>query len=269
MPNRQLRQPDRVIQLARNRRVVLPDAFYDVIPENLRSAAFTISKIDQITEIRTVFASLNRAIEEGTSFTEWKDTVDVNSFGALSNARKQLVYRMHTQVAYNQGRISFAEENKDLLPYFRYQAVLDERTRESHQILHGLTRPQDDPIWDDRIPPLGFNCRCQINGISRAVAQRGGTKRDTSAGPGTGRGLTPPSQVEQLSRIAGPDTGFRGIQREPAGTLRKLTNFMRRRTRTLPDVIRTVLTSELLLRTARSQTWFQRNAELFRRPDEI
>lgn len=42
----------------------------------------------------------------------------------------------------------------------RYDTVGDERVRQEHAELDGITRPQNDPFWDDHYPPLDWNCRC-------------------------------------------------------------------------------------------------------------
>jgi SPP1 gp7 family putative phage head morphogenesis protein len=42
----------------------------------------------------------------------------------------------------------------------RYDTVGDDRVREEHVALDGITRPVNDPFWDDHYPPLDWNCRC-------------------------------------------------------------------------------------------------------------
>ena len=54
------------------------------------------------------------------------------------------------------------EEDKDILPMLRYQTVGDERVRQDHRPLDGVTRPVDDPFWDTYYPPNGWRCRCEV-----------------------------------------------------------------------------------------------------------
>jgi SPP1 gp7 family putative phage head morphogenesis protein len=54
------------------------------------------------------------------------------------------------------------EEDKDILPMLKYQTVGDERVREDHRPLDGVTRPVDDPFWDTYYPPNGWRCRCEV-----------------------------------------------------------------------------------------------------------
>jgi len=55
------------------------------------------------------------------------------------------------------------EEDKDVLPFLTYSTVGDERVRESHRPLDGVTRPVDDPFWDTYYPPNGWRCRCDVD----------------------------------------------------------------------------------------------------------
>jgi SPP1 gp7 family putative phage head morphogenesis protein len=50
--------------------------------------------------------------------------------------------------------------NKDVLPYLQYKTQNDSLVRQSHMQLHNITRPLDDPFWDEFFPPNGWRCRC-------------------------------------------------------------------------------------------------------------
>jgi SPP1 gp7 family putative phage head morphogenesis protein len=54
------------------------------------------------------------------------------------------------------------EENADTLPLLRYVTVGDDRVRDEHAEMDGITLPVDDPFWDTNYPPNGFNCRCAV-----------------------------------------------------------------------------------------------------------
>ncbi|MDO7877366.1 DUF935 family protein [Hymenobacter sp. ASUV-10] len=47
----------------------------------------------------------------------------------------------------------------------RYDTAGDDRVREEHQDLDGITRAQDDPFWDDHYPPLDWACRCSVTEV--------------------------------------------------------------------------------------------------------
>lgn len=50
---------------------------------------------------------------------------------------------------------------KEIIWGFRYVTVGDDRVREEHLVLDGVTLPKDDPFWNRFFPPNGWNCRCQ------------------------------------------------------------------------------------------------------------
>lgn len=54
------------------------------------------------------------------------------------------------------------EEMSDVLPWLTFHAIRDERTRDSHAALDGLTYRANDPIWQKIFPPLDYNCRCFV-----------------------------------------------------------------------------------------------------------
>lgn len=54
------------------------------------------------------------------------------------------------------------EKQKDVLPYLRYSAVLDENTSDICAPLNDLVAPVDDPIWSTVAPLNHFNCRCVL-----------------------------------------------------------------------------------------------------------
>jgi SPP1 gp7 family putative phage head morphogenesis protein len=72
--------------------------------------------------------------------------------------------RTQTQVTY--GAAKFREEQQDyiqdILWGYRYSTVGDNRVREEHARLEGVTLPKDDPFWLRFYPPNGWSCRCQV-----------------------------------------------------------------------------------------------------------
>lgn len=42
----------------------------------------------------------------------------------------------------------------------QYRTAQDDRVREDHAVLHGITLPPSDPFWGKYMPPNGWNCRC-------------------------------------------------------------------------------------------------------------
>lgn len=99
----------------------------------------------------------------------------------LTRARLETVYRTNMQSAYMAGRWQELQDNKAQMPYLQYTAVMDNRTRPRHRMLHGLIYHIDDAFWDSFYPPNGFNCRCTVTAYSaRDLARRGLAVNDSS-----------------------------------------------------------------------------------------
>lgn len=54
----------------------------------------------------------------------------------------------------------FAADGDDFL--LQYRTAKDERVREQHRLLDGITLPPSDKFWDEYYVPLGWNCRCSV-----------------------------------------------------------------------------------------------------------
>lgn len=54
----------------------------------------------------------------------------------------------------------FAADGDDFL--LQYRTAKDEKVREQHRILDGITLPPSDKFWDEYYVPLGWNCRCSV-----------------------------------------------------------------------------------------------------------
>jgi len=46
--------------------------------------------------------------------------------------------------------------------YLQYRTANDDKVRDSHQALHNITLPKNDPFWDLFFPPNGWRCRCTV-----------------------------------------------------------------------------------------------------------
>lgn len=49
----------------------------------------------------------------------------------------------------------------------QYRTAGDERVREAHAALDGVTLPPSDKFWNKYLPPNGWNCRCQVVQVLR------------------------------------------------------------------------------------------------------
>jgi len=117
-----------------------------------------------------------------------------------SPARLKLIYRQNMQTAYMAGRYKQMLENADTRPWWRYTAVLDQRTRPSHAALDGKTFRYDDPFWGGLYPPNGWNCRCRVVALSDLGLAREGVT------PESGEDRMRTRDVELVDRRTGEAT---------------------------------------------------------------
>lgn len=237
---------DQIINQATRRVGTLPDVFYQEIPEDLRGIAFTISGIERMSTIESVLESLNKAFEGNMTFEEWQENFNVDGIAALSDARKETVYRTFMTTEYNRGRVEVGVDETNDLDWLLYQAILDDRTRPNHAANDGITRPVDDEFWETNLPPLGFNCRCFVLNVGKQDAE-----------------ITPKSKLsaEKLE----PDDGWAYNKIDPT---RSLTNYYRGKAEIFTRTLRQASTNRLLLRDQDTEIWFEKHKKEFTKPEE-
>ena len=52
--------------------------------------------------------------------------------------------------------------NSEALPFLKYRAVIDGKTRATHKTMNGIIKRWDDSFWKSFYPPNGWNCRCSV-----------------------------------------------------------------------------------------------------------
>lgn len=157
------------------------------------ASAFTVAKVARIDLLREIHVSLLDAMVTGQSFDAWKAdlqprlaaagwwgrVVDPDLTGTeqpvmIGPRRLRTIYDTNLRMARATalwGRIWAA---RDLLPYLRYSAVMDGRTRPLHRAWHNVVLPVEHPWWQTHFPPNGWNCRCTVVQLSeRDLARRG------------------------------------------------------------------------------------------------
>lgn len=81
-----------------------------------------------------------------------------------SKSQLETIFRTQTQIAFAAGKYRAERETdyiKDALWGYKYVTTGDDRVRQSHRVLDGVTLPKEHPFWEMFYPPNGWNCRCQ------------------------------------------------------------------------------------------------------------
>lgn len=163
----------------------------------LHRRSFTVAKAmeqDILADIRT---AVDRAIADGETFEAFAEelepllvrrgwwgrqpmldplTGETRIVQLGSRHRLRTIFDTNLRTSYGAGRWDRIEELKDRMPYLRYVAVLDDRTREEHRAWHGIVLPADHPFWNTHYPPNGWRCRCITQQLGEDDLERYGYK---------------------------------------------------------------------------------------------
>jgi SPP1 gp7 family putative phage head morphogenesis protein len=147
------------------------------------SRAFTVSRVARIDILEAIRTSLDQAMRDGVPFEQWKTNLVAElvkkgwwSDSNLAPRRLRTIYDTNLRTARASALWQRVQANKELLPFLRYSAVMDRRTRPLHRAWHGTILPVDHPFWRTHFPPNGWNCRCTVIQLSQRDLDRRGWK---------------------------------------------------------------------------------------------
>lgn len=192
--------------------------------------AFTVAKAMSADVLETIRAEVDKALADGRTLAQFraeltpllqkmgwwgrKRMIDpatglAKTVQLGSPRRLKIIYDMNMRMARAAGLWSKIQRTKDALPYLRYTAVMDDRTRPEHAEWHGTILPVDDPWWDTHYPPCGWNCRCTVIQIDAGtIADRGWEVSSSPPPEGKPAPWTNPRTGEVVDVPAGIDPGF-------------------------------------------------------------
>ena len=188
---------------------------------------FTFAKAARLDVLQAVRAEVDRAIAEGLTLRQFtaelkprlqklgwwgeREMVDPRTGRArvvqVGPRRLATIFDTNIRMAHARGRWERIQATKEDLPWLRYVATLDSRTRPDHARWHGTVLPVDDPWWSAHYPPNGWRCRCTVQQLSQADLGRRG--RAPTARPGGGTREWVNRRTGEVSRVpVGIDPGF-------------------------------------------------------------
>mgnify|MGYP000418634557 CR=1 FL=1 len=188
--------PTEAIRFFRSKGLATGFDWQDVWQEE-HARAFTVAKAMQREVLEDIRAALDDALAEGRTLDQFRDeltpvlqargwwgrqdmedplTGEVRAVQLGSPRRLRTIFETNMRSAYQAGRWERIQRVKTAMPYLRYVATMDGRTRPEHRAWHGTVLPVDDPWWDTHYPPCGFRCRCTVTQMNaRTLARRGFT----------------------------------------------------------------------------------------------
>ncbi len=154
--------PVAAIEFLRNR-VPIPSRTIEklVTTARRRGKAAVDELIRQLTEI--LDEELVRALRRGETIESFSRRLNAilerAGVGTAQPFRLETIFRTNATQAYTAGRIEQLE-HPDIAEEFKwlqYNAVLDGATRPTHAAMNGRVFRSDSPVWDEWMPPNGFN----------------------------------------------------------------------------------------------------------------
>ncbi|MGL5123257.1 MAG: phage portal protein family protein [Fusobacteriaceae bacterium] len=136
--------------------------------EKLKDNVFWIKKSTDIKATEKVLSSLQKSVETGGTFKEWKkDIENVADKAGLGNEGwySANIYRTNMSTFYSVGEYEKNMENKANKPYWFYDGIQDNRQSSTCQQLDGKIYKSDDPIWSSIYPPNHFMCRSKVTAL--------------------------------------------------------------------------------------------------------
>lgn len=126
----------------------------------LENNAFIFSGFKTFHTMREIGLSMVTDKGEIKSFEQfYNDVQTINN----SYNRHHLYSEYNHAVGATQMAVKWQEFQDNAEEYYlQYRTANDERVREEHAELHGITLPASDSFWDKHYPPNGWNCRCTV-----------------------------------------------------------------------------------------------------------
>lgn len=178
-------------------RVPMTRAEYDRLEAGQQERAFFVSEVATADLVAEVMESVDRAVAAGATLADFKATAGqtlIDHWGGDKPGRLETIFRTNVLTAYNGGRhaVLTAPAVRKARPFWRYDAITDDRTTEICESLDGKVFAADDPFVDSHTPPNHYNCRSVWTPLSDEEAnEEGGESEPPETEPQEGFGLAP------------------------------------------------------------------------------
>ena len=206
----------------RSKPVVSRQVYDRMLPE-VQALAFTVSGVERFDLLQRV-RDLTAELPQGGDWRRLKRSIagELSPFlgsDQAAAARAELILRHHGLQSYRVGQWQQVQRNRDVYPYLEYIATRDTKTRASHQALHGVILPVDDPFWLGHTGPWEWGCRCGI--LQKTQAQVDAQKKAEQQLPPDARKVLGPTARNRLNR----EGRFIHARRDARGRLQPQENY--------------------------------------------
>ena len=227
--------PKQALEYIKNKKLRPAFSYKDVWNEE-HATAFTVAKAIQLDVLSDIKGAVEKAIENGTTFEQFKkdikptlmkkgwwgrkemtDPLTGRTVDAQlgSDRRLKTIYSTNLRSAYQKGQYDRTMES-DLHPYLMYKLGASVHHREEHLRWSNLILPKDDPLWNSIFPPNGYGCKCYTVAVTEARKQRYEQNGVPAYNPDTQKTVSVPVQT------SAPKTDYRNYFNERKGTLERI-----------------------------------------------
>lgn len=195
------RLPNKEAERHFNQKSLITSAEFAHFKAYQHALAFTVAGIADKDMLAEVQRAVKSAIDNGTSFNEFKKSLKpflvskgwlaptltgdkgadkelLKDYERQLNRRLKTIYHTNKQTAYAAGKWERIQKTKDFLPFLQYLPSASANKRDEHKDYYGIVRPVDDPIWQSIFPPNGFGCKCSVKQITKSKAEQLGVTDD-------------------------------------------------------------------------------------------
>jgi SPP1 gp7 family putative phage head morphogenesis protein len=184
--------------------------------QSQHARAFVVAGANTDALVADFRNAIDKALAEGKSLSwfrgEFDKIVEAHgwSYKGKRGWRTAVIYNTNMRMAHATGQWARITRLAPHLPYLRYVAVHDNRTRPLHKAWDNTILRWDDPWWKTHFPPNGWNCRCAVQQLSESDIKRLGLKisPQAPASPEVARAITTPQGVKYVLVPKGIDPGF-------------------------------------------------------------
>ena len=158
---------DGAVDFARQK-LELTDEAVETIRARYGAQALTVTGEVNHTLVTAANKALYEVTEEGLHVAGGMQRMrEAFDRAGVTNVQPYLlenIVRTQIAVAYGAGRWNAMQDPDidQIILGYTYVTVGDDRVRDSHAALDGVTLPKDDPLWQSIWPPNGYMCRCDV-----------------------------------------------------------------------------------------------------------
>lgn len=174
-----------------------------------KKQAFTVSGIEEQAVLEKLKQKITDAVSGESGWDDFRRTAqtELEAIGIeLSEARLDTIFNTNLASAHGAGKWLEGQAASDVLPYWMYETVGDQRVRPEHAAQQGKCYAKNHPYWNKWFPPNGYGCRCTVTEWDKRSLDRAGIKIESEL-------------PEDL-----PDSGFSGSPADVEGLLERLIN---------------------------------------------